>query len=307
MRQPWEWTETDLQRLVRDKVPESLELEYKQCKALRNDEGKKLDISKDVSAMANSAGGVIIYGIVEENNLPSRLDDGCDVTEISREWLEQVINSKIKRRVNGIRINPVPVSTSGTGRCAYVVSVPQSVDAPHQAADHKFYKRHNFQIVPMEEYEIRDVARRMSAPSLTLKFEPSLTGNGDPSGTIVALQALVENLSDAPAEYMIVQIFIDSRLTIMEIPGGDSGHDIRPVVFGGQEHVVAAYSWNRAIPHAMPIFSGMQFKLFEKPFKIVLPDSKQYFVGWMIASPHMGKRTGSCHISSDGKNVNLFE
>jgi len=159
----------------------------------------------------------------------------------------------------------------------------------------------------MEEYEIRDVARRMSAPSLTLKFEPSLTGNGDPSGTIVALQALVENLSDAPAEYMIVQIFIDSRLTIMEVPGGDSGHDIRPVVFGGQEHVVAAYSWNHAIPHKMPIFSGMRFEIPEKPFKIVLPDSKQYFVGWMIASPHMGKRSGSWHISSDGKNVFLFE
>jgi len=32
--------------------------------------------------------------------------------------------------------------------------------APHQAYDHRYYKRYNFQSIPMEDYEVRDLMRR---------------------------------------------------------------------------------------------------------------------------------------------------
>ena len=60
---------------------------------------------------------------------------------------------------------PMTIAVSPDGKVAYVVSIPQSIRAPHQASDKKFYKRFNFESVPMEEYEIRDLARRSSAPA----------------------------------------------------------------------------------------------------------------------------------------------
>lgn len=57
MKPPWEWDESDIQELVAGQVQESLTLDYKACDALARTDGKKKEISKDVSAFANSAGG----------------------------------------------------------------------------------------------------------------------------------------------------------------------------------------------------------------------------------------------------------
>jgi len=47
MKQPWEWDESDVQRLIDDRVQESAGLEFKACAALdRSDEKKKTEISK---------------------------------------------------------------------------------------------------------------------------------------------------------------------------------------------------------------------------------------------------------------------
>src|SRR5438552_3811723 len=89
-------TEQDLLRLVTEQVEESLTLDYKRSAALQNDDLSKNEISKDVSAFANSAGGTLVYGVVETGHLPSSLDTGCDPAVIRREWLEQVINSRIQ-------------------------------------------------------------------------------------------------------------------------------------------------------------------------------------------------------------------
>ena len=50
------WTELDLLELIRNEVQEDIQLDYKASPALSNIESKKTEISKDVSAMANSAG-----------------------------------------------------------------------------------------------------------------------------------------------------------------------------------------------------------------------------------------------------------
>jgi len=53
----------DLEQLIRDAVPESLTLEYKRSDALSKENGKVNELCKDVSAFANSLGGLLIYGI----------------------------------------------------------------------------------------------------------------------------------------------------------------------------------------------------------------------------------------------------
>jgi hypothetical protein len=146
--------------LIRNKVEENISLDYKQCNALSKVDKSKNEISKDVSAFANSIGGTIIYGIKEDGHVPVEIDDGFDPREITKEWIELVIDSKISPRIEGIEIMPIETKETKPGRYVYVVNIPQSTKAPHQASDKKYYKRYNFRSAPMEDYEIRDVANR---------------------------------------------------------------------------------------------------------------------------------------------------
>src|SRR5689334_20581751 len=114
MKPPWEWDENDLRSLINDGIPESITLDYKRSDALGRQDSKRNELSKDVSAFANSAGGVLVYGIAEDKQkgLPSDIDAGIDPSKISKEWIEQVINSTIHRRIDGIRIHAIPLHST---------------------------------------------------------------------------------------------------------------------------------------------------------------------------------------------------
>ena len=124
MRPPLQWSEEDLFELISLGEQESLVLDYKASDALGQTDKKKNELSKDVSAFANSAGGTIVYGMLENGHVPTALDSGFDRSIISKEWLEQVINSRIQRRIDGVTINQINLTTSRPGRVAYVVSIP---------------------------------------------------------------------------------------------------------------------------------------------------------------------------------------
>jgi len=109
--------------------------------------------------------------VVETNHLPTAIDIGYDPTDITREWLEQVINSTIQRRIDGIRIKQIELKNSNPGRVIYMVDIPQSKYAPHMAIDHIFYKRYNYQSIAMEEYEVRDVTNRADAPEMIYAWD----------------------------------------------------------------------------------------------------------------------------------------
>lgn len=170
------WTESRLQNFITSEIEESLTLEYKSGEALDRNETKKKEITKDVSAMANSAGGIIVYGIREfeqenKRHLPEKITP-VDRREFPREWVEQIIQA-IRPRIDGIVIHSVNLS-SGENDVAFIIEIPQSNTA-HQASDHRYYKRFNFQAVPMEDYEIRDVMFREQTPNISLKFLIEIT------------------------------------------------------------------------------------------------------------------------------------
>lgn len=161
----------DLQRLIDDNVEESQQLEYKAAQALQNITVGK-DIAKDVSAMANASGGVIIYGIKEYNakekkHLPESITP-IKRAEFSKERLEQIISSNISPKIEGITIHPIPINES---EVVYVVEVLQSQTAHQSMKDYLYYRRYNFQILPMQDYEIRDVMNRLKYPKIQMDFE----------------------------------------------------------------------------------------------------------------------------------------
>ena len=269
----WEWDEHDLLDLIALGVQESLELDYKQCDALQKTDNRKSEISKDVSAFANSAGGTLVYGMIENGHVPTALDVGYDANDISKEWLEQVINSRIQRRIDGVRVNQVKLSTAAPGRVAYVVSIPQSIRAPHQASDRRFYKRFNFECVPMEEYEIRDVARRAVGPNLVFSFlfnhdqtVAQLTNLGDRSGSVF-LNPQVTNEGPAPAEYVTIKMMIDSRVRIERCPV--AWKDCHAEVLGKERHVHEfRINWNGHGDGNVPLLEGVTTCVSAGPLSI---------------------------------------
>lgn len=168
-----EWTLDKIQSYIDNQIEESNTLDYKAADSLAKTDGKKNELSKDVSAFANSNGGVIIYGVKEYDNankkhLPEKIDP-IDRSIISKEWIDQVITTKIQPKIEGITITPITVNDE-INQVIYVIEIPRSNNA-HQAFGHKYYKRYNFQSEPMEDYEIRDVMNRGQYPVIDLEFE----------------------------------------------------------------------------------------------------------------------------------------
>lgn len=159
-----EWTQQRLENLISNYAEESVYLDFKAAPALSND--KKKDICKDVSAFANSDGGIIIYGIEEKDHKAASFSF-IDGNSMTKEWLDQVIKDGVQRRIEGVRINPVRIDND-IQKTIYVVEVPVSPFAPHMTKDNRYYKRYNFMSVPMEEYEVRNSYNRKQEVKLEL-------------------------------------------------------------------------------------------------------------------------------------------
>lgn len=315
MKQTWEWEEEDIEALIRDGVQESLTLDYKACGSLdRNNPKSKADLSKDVSAFANSAGGTLIYGVVEENHLPVRMDAGYDPVVITREWIEQVINSNIQRRINGIRIKQIVLHNSNPGRVMYVVHIPQSDRAPHMASDHKFYKRHNYLSEPMEEYEVRDVANRSTEPDLALV----LTILGGKTGDLIFdtqekqsrplnIEISIKNSAAKPAEHAVINIYFQKGVNIISSANLSRKDDIN-LNLDDISTVMQVVSLNWAPVHNMPIWKGVSFSLLTSPITLSFSrDVAMYRAIWQIHAPGMNTKLGAVAFQTDGLIVRLTE
>ncbi len=188
------WDQARLESYITDEIEENLALDYKASGALAKTDDKRKEVTKDVSAFANSAGGIIIYGIKEYNDHARKhlaeKTDAIDRTQISKEWLEQVI-SNIRPRIPDVVIHPVPLNGVPT-QVAYVVEIPRSITA-HQATDHRYYRRYNFESVPMEDYEIQDVRNRRRSFSPLVKFDVEVRHG-------VAITLIVANVGNSIAQ-----------------------------------------------------------------------------------------------------------
>ena len=216
-------TKGDLDKLIAEGVQESLILEYKAASALGKSNPQRNELCKDVSAFANSAGGQIIYGIEEQDqrHVIVQTTDAVNPAVISREWIEQVIDSGVQPRIQNLRVQGIDV---GPNRVAYVITIPQATTyAPHQASDNKYYYRQNFQSVPMQDYQVRDAMHRATTPELFILLA---LASGSKVATVeyvpnseiskpITLSASVGNRSSQPAFHTIVQLGIDNRLKIL--------------------------------------------------------------------------------------------
>jgi hypothetical protein len=307
MTDPSQWTEADLRRLITDQVKESVTLDYKQSRSLGRGDHEKNELSKDVSAMANSAGGVLIYGVDMDGHLPMGIDEGLDPGIISKESLEDTIGSRIQRRIDGLLINQVELS-SAPGRVAYVVVVPQSLRVPHMAFDHRFYRRANFKSEPMEEFEVREVATRREVPDLTLSPylipDPVVLPASTEEFGNFELYFGIGNEAEMPAEHALIRLWLDTRLRIVTGSSWLQHAEQTRRDFGGHGIDTRRLRLVWKPPEQIPIWKGLEQQL---PI-ITLQVLRRSFVGyveWQVDSPRMPPATGQLKIASNGSHITL--
>jgi len=204
-------TEQEVQDLISQGIEESSRLDYKAADALQRTDGKKQEITKDVSAFANAAGGVIIYGVKEHSSADKRhlpeIIDPIDQTQFSKEWLDQVIGA-IQPRINALEIVPVSVAHPRKG-VVYIVAIPPGETA-HQASDLRYYRRRNFERTAMEDYEIREVMNRVKNPILNAAIR-LLVDHSHRNESRVAIKLI--NESGVMAQHYCVNLKIPGRVS----------------------------------------------------------------------------------------------
>jgi hypothetical protein len=160
---------SQLEALHTGNVKESLNLEYKASPAIdKKDDTKKLEMARDVCAFANADGGQILYGMTEKDHEPAGLDNGVDGTTYPEIWFEQVLQQHITPPIPGLRIRHIPLTKP---MVAVVIDIPATKGDPHQVSDGRYYRRHNFNRLVMEHYEVRDAMRRAVDPDIVLEFD----------------------------------------------------------------------------------------------------------------------------------------
>jgi len=210
-----------LNQLIVNGIEENSELEYKSAAALQRDDKKITEVTKDVSAFANSNGGILIYGISEDRtnrHLPGNIDP-VDRKAISKEWLEQILNARIRPRIHGIKIHVVTIAD---GKVVYILEIPKGETA-HQANDKLYYRRHNFSVESMFDSEIRDVMARQKAPQIKIHFDVTKKPNimTAPRGeqmlhqqrpVLYFLNVHIENVGKMYATYINIVLTLPERI-----------------------------------------------------------------------------------------------
>lgn len=146
----------DVEALVAAARPEDRRIEFKRDLPSGNDAGKK-EFLADVSSLANTLGGDLIFGIDETAGVASAVPGVAPAdadAEILR--LENLVRDGIQPRIIGLR-SAFLANAAGGG--ALVVRVPASLQAPHRVVFQnwgKFFNRSSRGKSEMDVLELRE-------------------------------------------------------------------------------------------------------------------------------------------------------
>jgi predicted HTH transcriptional regulator len=177
MREPREWDEEYLLNLP---VGEFDWLEVKGRRGVDltlsnvNEQDIRQNLSKAISAFANSGGGTLVLGLSNPKRYWQVDGGGVDLTvkkPSTREWLEDIIPTLVDLPLNSFNVYVVDNTTSKnsqiiTGRGVFIIEIPDSEHAPHQAIDHRYYARIGGKSRPIGHRLVTDIFGRRQYPKI---------------------------------------------------------------------------------------------------------------------------------------------
>jgi hypothetical protein len=147
--------EADLRQLIEDKVSEKKAIEYKVSLPDNKYESKK-EFLADVSSLANSGGGHLLFGIQEEDGIPVALP-GIVNKDLDGQILrlENLLRDGIQPRIHGISMRKVDLDSTNS---VVVVRVPSSWSKPHVVnfqGHWRYYARNSAGKYPLDAFELK--------------------------------------------------------------------------------------------------------------------------------------------------------
>jgi hypothetical protein len=142
------------------KIPESKELDYKATISIGTNR-EKTELGKDVSSFANEKGGVLLYGVpeIKADGVPVPVElskCGINIPESLAEDIERILFHVIVPPLTELVIRILKPQEIKPNVLLFVYH-PESWNKPHMLEgykDQRYYRRENFQSVPMNEREI---------------------------------------------------------------------------------------------------------------------------------------------------------
>jgi hypothetical protein len=139
------------------------------------------DFPKDVAAMANSGGGVIVFGVRESQKAATARVDVGELDETHERALRGAAITAISPPIFGLEVHRL----GGAGKRAVVVEVPASLDGPHLIYRNEYFGapvRNDSDTVWMKErqieamYRARFEERRHATEALDALFAEAVAG-----------------------------------------------------------------------------------------------------------------------------------
>jgi hypothetical protein len=269
------WTINKITEMIELGVEENLHLDYKSIDSLLNTDAKKMELSKDVSAFANSDGGIIIYGVKEINNKPTGFDN--KPSSVNREWIENVILSSIQNKIEDLNIIPLDYEN---GCQVFVIEIPKSDRAPHIAKDRRYYKRYNFSSVPMEHYEIEDIRNRIIAPKVIANLGLGSDNSFEKGKSRISLT--VSSETDTITDTYSVRIIVEENAVLNSSAFKLESNDFVSTKYG---RLIFGNAYLRIVSPSFghPIWKGHEINLFDFRDNVVISYMQEWSELWIVS------------------------
>ena len=134
---------TDLQELRSHNVREGKEFDYKRLLSLSTDIEKR-EFLADVSSFANTTTGYLIFGMLEEDGIPTDVGPfTCENVDDLLASAESLMRDSISPRICGVQLKAIPFENK---KIVLIARIPKSWSAPHRVTfrgHDKFYGRNS--------------------------------------------------------------------------------------------------------------------------------------------------------------------
>lgn len=183
-------------------------------------------LSKQLSAFANGGGGRIVIGVDDEGRV-----DGGARTDLksggTRSWLEDICPGLVDPPLATFNVHEVVAEREGSriglGRAVYVIELPASDAAPHQALDHRYYLRIAGKSRPMGHVHLQDVLRRTQHPRVFVRrvapYGAEERVTTDPRGpkALIALRMYLRNHGKRLAHHVGAEVVLPRALVNQDV------------------------------------------------------------------------------------------